>query len=253
MKGLRVATTAELRTLRAAIAGDEIGTPLTPARLTAFGGLGSVVACVDALAGLDAAMLLRVLDAILEERDVLPIPPRLVWSGPDVPGARAIGTSEALREIFGRATRSVLLAGYAFDHGKTLLEPLHTARMRGASVEIYLHVDEAPKGEEPVPFAKREVMKFLTNQWPWPERPEIYYDPRTASGNDGKHASMHAKCVVVDERWSLVGSANFTDRGHTRNVEVGALVDDAIFAREVLRQFHAARDLGLFVHWQADA
>lgn len=61
---------------------------------------------------------------------------------------------------------------------------------------------------------------------------------------------MHAKCVVVDDRWALVGSANFTDRGQTRNVEVGALVDDAIFAREVLRQFHAARDAGLFVHWQ---
>jgi phosphatidylserine/phosphatidylglycerophosphate/cardiolipin synthase-like enzyme len=58
---------------------------------------------------------------------------------------------------------------------------------------------------------------------------------------------MHAKCVIVDERWSLIGSANFTDRGHTRNIEVVVLLDDPIFAREVLRQFHSARDLGLFV------
>ena len=248
MKGLRGAGTAELRSLRAAVASDEIGTPLTAGRLTAYGGLASVSA--EALAGLDGPTLIRLLDVVLAEREALPIPPRLVWTGPDVPGARAIGTGEALRELFASATRNVLIAGYAFDHGRTLLEPLRAAVQRGVAVEMYLHVKEAPRGDDPAPFAKREVLRFLTNQWPWPERPEIFYDPRTVDGNEGKHASMHAKCVVVDERWALVGRANFTDRGQTRNVEVGALVDDAIFAREVLRQFHAARDSGLFVHWR---
>ena len=248
MMGLRGAATAELQALRDAVASEEIGTPLTPGRLTAYGGLSTIPA--EVLSGLDGPTLLRLLDAILVEREALPTPPRLVWSGFDVPGARAIGTGQALRELFTNATRSVLLAGYAFDHGKTLLEPLRAATLRGVSVEMYLHVEEAPRGAEPGAHAKHEVLRFLTKEWPWPERPEIFYDPRTVDGNEGRHASMHAKCVVVDERWALVGSANFTDRGQTRNVEVGALVDDAIFAREVLRQFHAARDSGLFVHWR---
>lgn len=50
-------------------------------------------------------------------------------------------------------------------------------------------------------------------------------------------ASLHAKCVVVDERWVLVTSANFTDRGQTRNVEVGVLLDDAGFAGVLEAQF----------------
>jgi len=49
--------------------------------------------------------------------------------------------------------------------------------------------------------------------------------------------SLHAKCVVVDARITLIGSANFTDRGQTRNIEVGVLIDDAAFARQVALQW----------------
>jgi len=59
--------------------------------------------------------------------------------------------------------------------------------------------------------------------------------------------SLHAKCVVVDERWSLVGSANFTQRAQTRNLEVGALIDSAAFARDLIGQFRAATSARAFV------
>ncbi|MFO0610564.1 MAG: phospholipase D-like domain-containing protein [Polyangiales bacterium] len=61
------------------------------------------------------------------------------------------------------------------------------------------------------------------------------------------YASLHAKCIVVDGARALVGSANFTDRGHARNIEAGVLVDDARFATELARQFHDAVGAGLFV------
>jgi hypothetical protein len=73
--------------------------------------------------------------------------------GPSAVDARAIGTSEALTELFQRATRGVLLAGYAFDHGERILEPLHAAMLRGAVVELYMHVDEA-RDDEPEAAAK---------------------------------------------------------------------------------------------------
>jgi phosphatidylserine/phosphatidylglycerophosphate/cardiolipin synthase-like enzyme len=41
---------------------------------------------------------------------------------------------------------------------------------------------------------------------------------------------MHAKCVVVDHAIALVTSANFTSRGHERNIEVGVLIQDSTFA-----------------------
>ena len=52
---------------------------------------------------------------------------------------------------------------------------------------------------------------------------------------------------LVDGRRALVGSANFTDRGHARNIEAGVLVEDARFAEELVRQFHDAVGAGLFV------
>jgi len=76
--------------------------------------------------------------------------------------------------------------------------------------------------------------------------PRFYYDPRTVEPNST--ASLHAKCVVVDERRTLIGSANFTDRGQTRNVEIGVLIDDAAFAREVMLQWQGLVNQGLVEH-----
>jgi phosphatidylserine/phosphatidylglycerophosphate/cardiolipin synthase-like enzyme len=52
-------------------------------------------------------------------------------------------------------------------------------------------------------------------------------------------ASLHAKCVVVDGRLVFVTSANFTDRGQTRNVEVGVVLDEPRLAAVLEAQFVA--------------
>lgn len=67
---------------------------------------------------------------------------------------------------------------------------------------------------------------------------DVYYDPRTAVPGP-PWVSLHAKCVVVDERWSFVSSANFTDRGHTRNIELGVLIEDAAFAEQIVTHWRA--------------
>jgi phosphatidylserine/phosphatidylglycerophosphate/cardiolipin synthase-like enzyme len=74
-------------------------------------------------------------------------------------------------------------------------------------------------------------------------QPELYYDPRSVE--QAAHASMHAKFVVVDERFTLITSANFTGRGQSRNVEVGVLIDDSAFAVWVLEQWRGLVAAGL--------
>ena len=49
--------------------------------------------------------------------------------------------------------------------------------------------------------------------------------------------SLHAKCVVVDDERSFITSANFTDRGQTRNVEAGVLIEDRAFSGELGAQW----------------
>jgi phosphatidylserine/phosphatidylglycerophosphate/cardiolipin synthase-like enzyme len=64
--------------------------------------------------------------------------------------------------------------------------------------------------------------------------PEIYYDPRSAALERKNAAALHAKCVVVDERDVFVSSANFTEAGQTKNIELGLLLkSDAIASRIV--------------------
>lgn len=50
-------------------------------------------------------------------------------------------------------------------------------------------------------------------------------------------ASLHAKCIVIDNARTLVTSANFTNRGHTRNIEAGVLIEDKAFAEELAAQW----------------
>ena len=58
----------------------------------------------------------------------------------------------------------------------------------------------------------------------------------------GRRASLHAKCVIIDERFSLVTSANLTEAAQQRNIEAGLLVDDPILARSLSSQFEALVD-----------
>ena len=83
---------------------------------------------------------------------------------------------------------------------------------------------------------RQAAERFESENWPFGlPRPRLNFDPRTVA--PGAVASLHAKCVVVDRRWALVGSENFTDRGQHRDLEVGILVDDPDFAGRLSEQW----------------
>jgi phosphatidylserine/phosphatidylglycerophosphate/cardiolipin synthase-like enzyme len=55
---------------------------------------------------------------------------------------------------------------------------------------------------------------------------------------------LHAKCVVVDERWAFVTSANFTEAAQERNIEAGVLLDHPKLAEALVARFQALREGG---------
>ncbi|MGH9318317.1 MAG: phospholipase D-like domain-containing protein [Vicinamibacteria bacterium] len=142
---------------------------------------------------------------------------------------RWLASSSFQQELFENAQRSVLIGGYAFDHGKEIFGPLHVAMAeRGVETTIFLNDAEG----------------FLEENWPFGEpHPSIYCDPRTAEKES--RFSLHAKCIVVDEARALVTSANFTDRGQTRNLEIGVLVDDPGLATRLVHQWRGLIESGL--------
>ena len=62
----------------------------------------------------------------------------------------------------------------------------------------------------------------------------------------GEWVSKHAKCMVVDARFTLITSTNFTNRGQIRNIEAGALIDSTAFAQEFLAHWMRLVELGVF-------
>lgn len=201
--------------------------PLTEMGLRAHG-LGPLVSSLGTLNTLGAAGTEVLLDTLLAERGrAKAVPPELVWTGPEARVSRARDTEVVLAELLGSARRSVLIAGFSFDHGARLLAPLHHV-MREHGVRCALFAED--------------VANFVSENWPFGEPfPTLYRDAR-----DERYTSMHAKCVVVDDARVLVTSANFTDRGQTRNIEVGVLLHDPEFAQVLAAQWMDAVDTGYF-------
>ena len=78
---------------------------------------------------------------------------------------------------------------------------------------------------------------FQDQIWPGIRLPSVFYDPRALSLGFGPKACLHAKCVVIDDHYLLITSANFTEAAHKRNLEAGILLDDPIAARSIQSQF----------------
>ena len=113
-------------------------------------------------------------------------------------------------------------------------------------VRLFLNTARRTGDESPPDYVAREfARRFVAEHWPGGRLPAVFFDPRAVDLYPGRRASLHAKCVVVDERYSLVGSANLTEAGQQRNIEAGLLVDDPLLARSLASQFTALVDRGV--------
>ncbi|MBL8740123.1 MAG: phospholipase, partial [Myxococcales bacterium] len=233
----RVATST-LSRLRDAIADGRASLPLTRASFLDQGIHNQLEALEAALSGHSRLACLSVLDVILAERVAHAAPaPELVWTGPERAHATARDSAVVLRELFEGARHQVVLAGYDFRRGQSLLEPLFIAmRDRGVDVRFIVHFQQ-PDVVPPDPraYGDQAVREILDHVWPFGEpRPRCFYDRRALE--KWPKFNMHAKCVVVDGKRALVTSANFTEAGHERNIECGVLLDDRRFAEHLARQ-----------------
>lgn len=245
MANLRAIATADIEELRGELRRGTFATGLTRAALGAVH-LGELWEPLRPLATLGPEALAAVVDAVLAERNAPDDETvHLVWTGPEGKSGWAEPTSSALAALFGAATREVLIAGYRFDHGEDVLGELHIAmRERGVKAEVFLHLEPPPKGVDVPRYVKSEVGSFLLANWNSPPYPRIYIAPHALDARS--HVSLHAKCVVADQRFAIVGSANFTQRGQERNIEVGARIESPRFASHLVAQFHAALSTGIF-------
>ena len=160
----------------------------------------------------------------------------LVWTFPEnlfcVPGVEADGYAKALRDVVGSAEHTLTIASpYLEARGVGLLEEaLVTALQRGVSVVLLAH--DVADLSSMASGALRSLQSEARRQ---PGRLAVY-----TTAPDG--VLLHLKIVVADSRKGLVGSANLTEKGLGRNVEVGALVgaEEAGELRDVVERVIAS-------------
>jgi phosphatidylserine/phosphatidylglycerophosphate/cardiolipin synthase-like enzyme len=173
---------------------------------------------------------------------------QLVWSGQGDGHQPLRDTRAVLDEVCARAERHVMLATFVVYDGRRSLAALARRMREVPSLEVDCYVDlKAARHQAPDDARDVDawVRRFREDHWPDDVRlPAIWYDPATLDRSAG--TSLHAKCVVVDERWSFVTSANFTEAAQERNIEVGVVLDHPALAQALGAQFLGLRERGGF-------
>ncbi|MGD0680308.1 MAG: DISARM system phospholipase D-like protein DrmC [Polyangiaceae bacterium] len=175
---------------------------------------------------------------------------QLVWSGASEDDGGIRDTRVVLDDLFSRAEREVLVAAYVIYEGAAVFRSLAERARVISSLKIEFYVNlPSPTGDRDDERAEVDAFMARFRRLHWPADvalPKIHYDPE-GRRQGVERASLHAKCVVVDQRWSFIGSANFTAAGHERNIETGVLLDHRPIAESLVRRFTALREGGRLV------
>lgn len=237
-------------------------------------GVGHLGGPLRPFLGLSGLALRAVIAAVSAERTHRKSPKlTLVWTGDDPGVGYSRHTRVMLPELVAKARAHVLIAGYSFDHGAAIFPSLHNGIVsHGVTVELFVDIRQLLERLRSAAKAQRLDWGFLSAplnaaitseargaaavelffKFLWPfggPRPRIYFDPRTAGPENV--VSLHAKCVVIDHEFSLITSANFTERGQNRNFEAGVAIEDRGFATTLERQWANLVEAGLLVETPA--
>lgn len=233
--------------------------PYTRAALAFHAPPRHVDAVVAALNGMDAdgmapRHIASALALLAEERGAAQVMSdriELVWSPPEHDRVDCRDTSVVIQDLFHRARESVLIVTYVFDQGakaEALFSGL-AGRMDAVAdlrVRVIANVQREYGDSTPSAMLVHAFSQRLREKvWPGERLPEVYYYPRALAADVHEHAVLHAKCVVVDRRLTLLTSANLTDAGQHRNIEAGALIDDAGLAARITLQFDRLVESGM--------
>ncbi len=178
----------------------------------------------------------------------------LVWTGEQNPEQPIRDTAVVVKELFQRAKQSILLSSYSFDSSiktRALFTPLaqRMEEVEGLEVLFFLNI-QRKWGDvtESEILVKQFSRQFREEWWPGSTLPQVYYDPRALERTSGSsRACLHAKCILVDEQYLFLTSANFSEAAHERNIEAGLLLDDSRQAKQLSLQYTYLREEGKFV------
>ncbi|MFT3879459.1 MAG: DISARM system phospholipase D-like protein DrmC [Gemmatales bacterium] len=239
----------ELRHLARAIRSERLSSPFLASMLAPYCHTVSKEALAGALnqfvsEGMQPRHLALLLETMASKQEAelqLAEAVQLVWTGPEPVKASNRDTSIVVRDLFSLAERDVLLVGYRIRQGLHIFDPLCERMNQFPRLKVRLILDVSRQEHHSdwsiECIAKAFRTHFFEHEWPGTQIPELFYDPRSCQNISGQHSSLHAKCLVIDGKHSLITSANFTSAGQERNLEVGVTVHSVSFAQQLTQHF----------------
>ncbi len=163
----------------------------------------------------------------------------VVWTGPRDPSSGLRRTEQVILEMIGEARHSIWLVAFAAYRVPTIAHALGAAVSRGVKLRYVVEDHDVSAGKvsfSPLPFLLAPGLKASqVYVWPIERRPT---DER------GRHGTLHAKGLVIDERMAFVTSANFTEDALNLNMELGLALRFPAAAREIVSQLQGMIDRG---------
>lgn len=244
---------SSLQGLAQACLNQRLSLPLTIADLTPYVTDGLLAETIKSLnnlisQGFSLSQVGILLHTIAQERQITfhnRPPPELVWTGPEAPGTASRDTRVVVQELFAQAQSSVLVATYALDQNAkadVLFQTLADRMDANPKLTVQFFVNLMRPHNSKIP--EKQIVqdfsdRFRHNIWPGKRLPQVFYDPRSLATGSGSKACLHTKCVVVDETYVFISSANFTEAAHHRNIETGVKLKDETISKALQHQFHS--------------
>lgn len=150
----------------------------------------------------------------------------ICWTG-NTENRQIRKTGPALSELILSARKNILIVGYSINiNMKGIIKDLEKKSKEG--VKLVFLIDKLTDKEEFLNWACK--LPFPPELYDWPGDPN---DPIS---------SLHIKCVIIDEKKAMFGSANLTYHGLKGNRELGLILKDESLIKIILNLLEDLKD-----------
>ena len=163
----------------------------------------------------ECAELATLIETALITRD--PDKVTLVATAPPSFQITARTTMNVVHSMINSAERNILITGYSISsYFSELVDTIIQKSQRGVLVKFFVNdLDKQPDFDKVLRYKGRFLRVYNYCQ------------------NEDRMAALHAKVISVDQRQTLITSANLSYHGQQGNIELGTLIESKQIAKQI--------------------
>lgn len=141
----------------------------------------------------------------------------LVVTAPSSFSINARTTMNVVQSMISDAERNIMITGYSLSsYFSELVNTIVQKSRHGVFVKFFVNdIDNQPEFEKVLRYKGRFLKVYNYRQ------------------DEDKMAALHAKVISVDQKQTLITSANLSYHGQMGNIEIGTLIESKQIARQI--------------------